>query len=133
MTATTDARYWMRGGWNGESGRRPKRSCNARLPDWNRDSFDRAEDELLELGASYVFNPAYKAPKQGEREMPYEWYMIRTLDELTSYVIVTGDTFYDVIVMLPGWEGSYGAGVERIVAEAIGLDVFELEKEEADG
>ena len=103
------------------------------LPDWNRDAFDRAEDELLELGAAYVFNPACKAPRQGEHEMPHKWYMMRTLYELTSYIPVTGAPFYHVIAMLPGWEGSYGAGVERIVAEAIGLDVVELEKEEADG
>ncbi|MBR3157891.1 MAG: DUF4406 domain-containing protein [Atopobiaceae bacterium] len=101
-------------------------------PDWNRAEFERAAIELWELGAGAVFNPASIAPREGEPAMAHELYMARTLNRLTvlDFTGFPNVPYYDVIVMLDGWWDSEGAKVERMVAEAIGLDVVEWDEPE---
>lgn len=68
------------------------------------------------------------APVDGEEPWPHERYVLRTLRELTGISVVPGgiEPLYDAIALLPGWEESEGSRVEKLVAEAIGLDVVEL-------
>ena len=102
------------------------------LPDWNRAEFDRAERELLELGADKVFNPAIMAPRDGEPVLSHERYMARTLNVLTriDYASDPSRPYYDCVAMLDGWWASDGARLERAVAEAIGIDVVEWDEPE---
>lgn len=101
-------------------------------PEWNRAEFDRAERELLELGADKVFNPARIAPMPGEPPKPHEAYMAKTLNVLTrlDYTGIPNRPYYDCIVMLDGWWASDGARIEHAVAEAMGVDVVEWDEPE---
>ena len=89
---------------------------------WNTEAFDKAADYLIEHGAAFVFNPSLSAKSGKIREHSY--YMRVDIHELTkSY---HGEQIYDVIAMLPGWEESYGARVELMVAIACGIEVMFL-------
>lgn len=79
--------------------------------------FDKAEQTVLEMYSKYdkveIVNP-YKLPRIQD-----SWadYIIRDLIILKSC---------DVIAMLPNWENSPGAKVERVFAEGCGIEVIEL-------
>lgn len=66
--------------------------------------FDEAEE---------IYNPATQIPSSSS----WEQAMRRCLSEITEY---------DTIVMLPGWDDSRGARLERDVALACGMRVLEL-------
>lgn len=71
-----------------------------------------------ELGATRVYNPALEWLMEGPEEFHWhEYYMRKCLNTLTN-------GSWDCIVMLQGWENSEGAKTEKMVAEAIGLDVI---------
>lgn len=71
-------------------------------------------EELAALGdAEQIYNPAaqiYASPS-------WEQTMHRCLSEITNY---------DTVVMLPGWNVSRGAKLERDVALACGINIVDL-------
>lgn len=71
-------------------------------------------EELAALDdAEQIYNPAAQIPASSS----WEQAMAQCLSEITNY---------DTIVMLPGWNVSRGARLERDVALACGMRVFEL-------
>lgn len=71
-------------------------------------------EELAALGdAEQIYNPAAQIPASSS----WEHAMAQCLSEITNY---------DTIVMLPGWNVSRGARLERDVALACGMRVLEL-------
>lgn len=102
--------------------------------------FARAHALLKELGAADVYDPAveYLTQVGTEGEHTHGWYMRRCLRELTRtddsrWAMVPrmpglseNPPYYDLLVRLPGWEGSAGARMESDVAEAIGIEVRDL-------
>ena len=89
------------------------------LPAMNRPAFRRAAEELEALGA-YPFDPA-NAWEHDDK--PYEWCMLhdlRMLTQISDYV--RGVPFFDLLVLLPGFESSQGALIELSVARACGID-----------
>jgi nucleoside 2-deoxyribosyltransferase len=104
--------------------------------DWNRESFDDAEEFCLRNGANGVYNPGNLAPFAGEEPLRNEQYMVRCINELSKNDWKCGEWFvpyYDIILMLPGFEDSDGAMVELAVAEACGIEVVVLEEMERGG
>lgn len=79
--------------------------------------FEKAEQKVLEMYSKYdkieIVNP-YKLPRIQD-----SWadYIIRDLIILKAC---------DVIAMLPNWDDSPGAKVERVFAEGCGIEVIEL-------
>lgn len=96
------------------------------VENWNKPAFDEAEEALYEMGASFVFNPAFDAPKLEEAK-DHSFYMRRDINVLTSFHGFPPKPVYDVIALLPGWEDSQGACIELQVAIACGLEVLHLE------
>ncbi len=71
-------------------------------------------EELAELGdAEQIYNPAAQIMASSS----WEQAMHRCLSEITNY---------DTIVMLPGWNISRGARLERDVALACGMRVVDF-------
>lgn len=93
-------------------------------------AFATAHARLKEAGAHWVFDPAVAYLRETDDESGrrgHAEYMRRCLNELTrpTYGQKEG-TEYDMLVSLPGWEGSDGARTERAVAEACGIECHEL-------
>ena len=84
---------------------------------YNRPLFRRVERWLRACGARRVYNPTDMSPKIGEIPKPHEYYMRACLHELTN------KRGFDLLVLLPGWETSYGAVVEAHVARALGISL----------
>lgn len=72
-------------------------------------------EELIGWEAEQIYNPASQIPSSSS----WEQAMHRCLSEITNY---------DTVVMLPGWNVSRGARLERDVALACGMRVLELSK-----
>lgn len=71
-------------------------------------------EALVNFGeAEQIYNPAAQIPASSS----WEHAMAQCLSEITNY---------DTIVMLPGWNVSRGARLERDVALACGMRVLEL-------
>ena len=71
-------------------------------------------EALVDFGeAEQIYNPAAQIPASSS----WEHAMAQCLTEITNY---------DTIVMLPGWNVSRGARLERDVALACGMRVLEL-------
>lgn len=71
-------------------------------------------EELAALdGAEQIYNPASQIPSSSS----WEQAMHRCLSEITNY---------DTVVMLPGWNVSRGARLERDVALAWGMRVVDF-------
>lgn len=107
------------------------------LPDYGAPAFAHAHAVVKQLGANRVFNPAISWLTDISPERPHWSYMVDCINELTSRtdditlvmstnVDVLRPRKYDVIVMIPGWESSDGATLEREVAIACGIKVVEL-------
>ena len=86
------------------------------LPDLNRAEFAKAESLLRSLGVENIFNPATQ-----DRPEWWTWerHMLADLHELTS-------GRYGLVVLLPGWDCSTGAAIERRVAKACGIPLWEV-------
>lgn len=94
----------------------------------NVGAFAEAHAKVKEAGAYEVYNPAIEYLQQPGLEGSHEhsWYMARCINELTA--LHPYRTHYDVLVLLPGWEGSDGALLEREVAAACGIEVISLDE-----
>lgn len=77
---------------------------------------------LRDMGAVRVFDPAVEYLLYAGPERTHDEWVRVCLHELTS-------AHYDVLVSLPGWEGSEGATAERGVAKACGMAILDLEEE----
>lgn len=100
------------------------------IPRFNKQAFDACEKELKVRGARFVHNPAKEVPMSDSLAWPHADYMRESVYELASSRtegrgMTRKRNFYDLLVMLPGWESSAGAKLEREVAEAIGIEVYE--------
>ena len=93
-------------------------------PDYNFPAFHLAAARLRELGLT-ILSPAEDdendplTPPSHEAAWPHQAYMRRSLRMLLDC---------DAIVLLPGWDSCTGAQLERQVASACGLDIFEVGK-----
>lgn len=83
------------------------------LPDFNRPAFDDAKDVLCGAG-HFVINPA--DVRLGP-DATWADYMRAALQRIT---------LADAVALLPGWENSRGARLERHVATELGLPVRTL-------
>ena len=99
---------------------------------YNVAAFAVAHARLKEAGADWVFDPAVAYLRETREESErhdHSEYMRRCLSELTRprYGQRDGNE-YELLVSLPGWDGSEGATIERAVAEACGIEACDLEE-----
>ena len=81
------------------------------LPDLNFPAFNAVAEQLRQAGHT----PANPAEINPDHTMPWAECMQRDIAELVKC---------DGIVLLPGWEGSAGANIERLFAQRMGLHIF---------
>lgn len=86
------------------------------IKDFNRPAFDDAAKKLRLLGYD-IINPARTWLPEGADS--WQDYMRVTTRQLTQC---------DAVALLPGWEKSTGAQIERRWAEAVGLVVLPLDQ-----
>lgn len=84
--------------------------------DLNKSAFDAMAAKCWEAGARFVVNPADLIPLYEAGEISEQQCMKSDINKLL---------LCDAIVMLPGWEESAGALLERDIALAIGMEVIE--------
>lgn len=82
------------------------------LPDLNHSAFQAAAERLRAQGVQVISPHQITPPGVG----PWSWEAHMRAD---LAALLTAD----VIVLLPGWEGSRGAQLEKAVADALGLVV----------
>lgn len=91
---------------------------------------------LNKLGALSVYDPAAEWVDDVSRgsweDRGHEFYMRRCISELSKSWYVDAEDggtrpLYDLLVQLDGWQDSEGAKTEKIVAEACGIEVIELQ------
>ena len=85
----------------------------------NKQAFDVAAGMCYASGARFVVNPADLVPKFESGEITREQCMKSDINHLL---------LCDTVVLLPGWETSAGALLERDVAIACGMDVLVFEE-----
>ena len=89
------------------------------LPEFNYPAFDAAEVSLKERGY-LTLNPTALEIENTDtayQQKPWDWYLRRAIRMVTEA---------DGMALLPGWENSKGATLERTIALALGLDVRRL-------
>lgn len=84
-------------------------------PAFNYPAFEYAATVLRAQGID-VRCPTDVDPDEQPGQRTWEWYMRRTLRMLLDC---------DRIILLPGWENSRGARIERDLAETLGMDITE--------
>lgn len=84
------------------------------LPDHNYPMFYKVSDALRNMGHE-VLNPAELDESVVPGSQPWEWYLRRDLKAMLDY---------DVLVMLPGWQNSKGATLERYVASILKMPIY---------
>lgn len=84
------------------------------LPDFNYPSFEAAARALRDEGVD-VLSP-HEVDTGGEQR-DWVWYMRETLAMLLRC---------DAVILLPGWQYSRGAKLEKYVAEALGMTITEM-------
>lgn len=82
----------------------------------NFDTFERVTALLRQKG-HFVYSP-HEYPDNVDRQIEFD--MRKAFSMYTSFICLQADT----IVLLPGWEASKGANIERELAEVCGLDVL---------
>lgn len=94
------------------------------IEDFNRPQFDQAATELRKQGYIVIvpgeeeeYDEAEAAALALSRQKR-EFYLSRDIDYIQEIA--------DIVVVLPGWERSEGAKLEVVVAQAIGVPVFEF-------
>ena len=89
------------------------------------------EKVLHKVSDGMVFNPATEIPSDSS----YEAAMSTCLQALSLRVRDGEDEpyypMYEVMILLPGWVKSQGAQIENRVAEACGIEVFEMSSNKA--
>jgi len=95
---------------------------------YNVDSFAWAHKMIVDKGAAHVFDPAYEwytsLVEKCERD-DHDKCMAYTISELVK-IDGMSQHYYDMVVVLDGWQGSEGASTEVCVARACGIPVYEL-------
>lgn len=91
-------------------------------------AFAEAHAKVKEAGAYEVYDPAIEYLQQPglESSHRHSWYMAKCVHELTTLKYEC--SHYDMLVSLPGWDRSEGATLEREVARACGIEVFDLDE-----
>lgn len=87
------------------------------MPELNFPAFHRAAASLRRTGYR-VINPA-ELDAADTRELTWAEYMRRDIKVLTDC---------EVIALLPGWENSRGARIEKLVADALGMRVIYVDE-----
>lgn len=90
---------------------------------YNADAMNAVRDELCGCGAAYVYDPADYI--EVLEKLSHQEQMRWSIHHLTKPW--TNGAYYDLLVLLPGWQDSDGCRLERAVAEACGIEVWELE------
>lgn len=83
------------------------------LPEFNHPKFN-AVASILRAQGTEVVNPA--EVDAGSTDQPWEFYMRLALRGMLEC---------DAVIMLPGWENSRGARIERRLAGELGMTVTE--------
>lgn len=113
------------------------------IKNMNVEVFAAAHHIVRNLGARAVYNPAIEYlttdPEYGDRT--HEQWMAQCIHEITKmeynghlagYLNVSGNRSYlyrpkyDVLISLPNWHDSDGACIERRVAQACGIECYNL-------
>ena len=81
------------------------------LPDYNFPEFHKAARQWRSYGYEVV-SPAER--HGGDQTLPYRHYIEASIDDVRTV---------DVVALLPGWEFSKGARMERAIAEALGIQI----------
>lgn len=87
--------------------------------------FARGERTLRRMGAASVCNPMAPRTQERRKGWTHEMHMLADIHALTTSHKGDGTPSY-VLVSLPGWTASAGAKTERAVAEACGLECYDL-------
>lgn len=91
---------------------------------------------LNKLGALVVYDPAAEWVEEVAHgsccDKNHDYYMRKCIGELSRSWYASDDSdgqtpYYDLLVQLDGWQDSEGAKTEKIVAEACGIEVIELQ------
>ena len=89
------------------------------LPEFNYPAFHEAEERLLDVGYA-VLNPAnidaLHNPEPGQPQ-EWDWYMRHALRQVLDA---------DGIALLPGWEFSRGAKLERHIGRELGIPAWRV-------
>ena len=89
---------------------------------WNKEALDAVRDELYRGDAQNVYDPADYI--EVLEKLSHQEQMRWSIHHLTKPC--TNGAYYDLMVLLPGWQGSEGCKLERTVAEACGIEVWDL-------
>lgn len=85
-------------------------------------------ENVCEWNGATVFNPARHVPKDYSHKMA----MLRCISELTitDWEAEKQKPFYDFLIQLDNWRYSEGACIEKVVAEACGIEVITIHEVE---
>lgn len=85
----------------------------------NKDAFDLVTSICYACGARFVVNPADLVPMFEDGKITREQCMKSDINKLL---------LCDMVILLPGWETSAGALLERDIALACGMEVLVFEE-----